>query len=142
MFLALQIKLSKFLQQFSYLKTDSLCNVILYRQCLFTAYGHSKLLFDLCSVIHFSFFQNSSAFLSALFFSFFFFFIFFFWGGGGRRGVILINLGDKEGLPKRFLRKRGGHHILQELLVKSHQLPLNQTKNERSLMAMHCKDLK
>ena len=69
---------------------------------------------------------------------------FFFWGGGGggRRGVILINLGDKEGLPKRFLRKRGGHHILQELLVKSHQLPLNQTKNERSLMAMHCKDLK
>ena len=32
--------------------------------------------------------------------------------------------------------------ILQELLVKSHQLPLNQTKNEWSLIAMHCKDLK
>lgn len=30
--------------------------------------------------------------------------------------------------------------ILQELLVKSHQLPLNKTKNERSLMAMQCKD--
>ena len=67
-------------------------------------------------------------------------FFFFFGGGGG--GVILINFGDKEGLPKKFLRKSGGHHILQELLVKSHQLPLNQTKNERSLMAMHCKDLK
>ena len=95
-----------FLQQFSFLKTDSLCNVILYRQCLFTAYGHSKLLFDLCSVIHFSFFQNSSALNSALFFFFL---------------LIIITL--------------------QELLVKSHQLPLNKTKNERSLMAMQCKDL-
>ena len=66
-------------------------------------------------------------FLSALFF-----------GGGG---VISFNLGDKEGPLKKFLRKRGGHHILQELLVKSHQLPLNKTKNERSLMAMQCKDL-
>ena len=53
------------------------------RQCLFTAYGHSKLLFDLCSVIHVSFFQNSSAFLSALFFSFSFFFFFLERGGGG-----------------------------------------------------------
>ena len=124
MFLALLIKLSKFLQQFSFLKTDSLCNVILYRQCLFTAYGHSKLLFDLCSVIHVSFFPNSSAFLSALFLSFSFFFFFFGNGGGG---VISINLGDTEGPLKKFLRKRGGHHILQELIVKSHQFPLNQT---------------
>ena len=66
MFLALLIKLSKFLPQFSFLNTDSLCNVILWRQCLFTAYGHSKLLFDLCSVIHFSFSLSS-----------------FFLGGGG-----------------------------------------------------------
>ena len=137
MFLALLIKLSKFLQQFSFLKTDSLCNVILYRQCLFTAYGHSKLLFDLCSVIHVSFFPNSSAFLSALFFPFP---SSFFFGKGG--GVISINLGDTEGPLKKFLRKRGGHHILQELIVKSHQFPLNQTTNEQSLMAMHCKDLK
>lgn len=128
MFLALLIKLSKFLQQFSFLKTDSLCNVILYRQCLFTAYGHSKLLFDLCSVIHVSFFPNSSAFLSALFFPFPS--SFFFWKG--RHG----------GATQKISKEEGGHHILQELLVKSHQLPLNQTKNERSLMAMHCKDLK
>ena len=63
-------------------------------------------------------------------------------GGGGGGGVISINLGDKEGPLKKFLRKSGGHHILQELLVKSHQLPPNQAKNERSLTAMHCKDLK
>ena len=128
MFLALLIKLSKFLLQFSFLKTDSLCNVILYRQCLFTAYGHSKLLFDLCSAIHFSFSLSSF---------YFFLLLLFFWGG-----VISINLGDKEGPLKKFLRKSGGHHILQELLVKSHQLPPNQAKNERSLTAMHCKDLK
>ena len=55
---------------------------------------------------------------------------FFFGGGGGGGGwVISINLGYKEGPPKKFLRKRRGHHIqvLQELLVKSHQLPFNQT---------------
>ena len=73
MFLALLIKLSKFLLQFSFLKTDSLCNVILYRQCLFTAYGHSKLLFDLCSAIHFSFSLSS----------FYFFLLLLFFLGGG-----------------------------------------------------------
>ena len=122
-FLALLIKLSKFLPQFSFLKTDSLCNVILYRQCLFTAYGHSKLLFDLCSVIHFSF--SLSSFFSLLLLLL----LFFFFLGGGGEGVISINLGDKEGPLKKFLRKRGGHHILQELLVKSHQLPLNEKMN-------------
>ena len=137
MFLAVLIKLSKFLPQFSFLKRDSLCNVILYRQCLFTAYGHSKLLFDLCSVIHFSF-SRSSFFFFLLLLLLLLLFFFFFFGGG----VIEINFGDKEGPLEKFLRKRGGHHILQELLVKSHQLPLNQTKNERSLMAMHCNGLK
>ena len=67
--------------------------------------------------------------------------IVFFWGWGW---VISTHLGYKEGPPKKFLRMRRGHHIhvLQEILVKSHQLPLNQTKNEWSLMATPCKDLK
>ena len=135
MFLALLIKLSKFLLQFSFLKTDSLWKVILYRQCPFTAYSHSKLLFDLCSVIHFSFS------LSSFFFFLLLLLLLFFFLGGGGMGIISINLGDKEGPLKKFLRKRGVIIILQELLIKSHQLPLNQTKNERSLMAMHCNGL-
>lgn len=99
--------------------TDNVCSLL-------TAIQNFYLIYVLLFIFHF---------LSALFISFFFFF--FFWGG-----VISINLGDKEGPLKKFLRKSGGHHILQELLVKSHQLPPNQAKNEQSLTAMHCKDLK
>ena len=104
--------------------TDNVCSLL-------TAIQNFYLIYVLLFIFHF---------LSALFISFFFFF--FFWGGEGEGGVISINLGDKEGPLKKFLRKSGGHHILQELLVKSHQLPPNQAKNERSLTAMHCKDLK
>ena len=78
-------------------KNRLLCNVSLYRQCLFSAYGHSKRLFDLCSVIHFHPFLPFS---------------FFFWGGEGGgvglRGVVIsIDLGCKGDHPEKFLMKRG-----------------------------------
>ena len=53
-------------------------------------------------------------------------FFFFFFGGG----VISINLGLKGEPPKNSCEEKG-HHILQELPVKSHQPPF-PIKNERS----------
>ena len=48
---------------------------------------------------------------------------FLFWGERGA-GVISINFGYKEGPPppkNSYKERGGGHHILQELPVKSHQ---------------------
>ena len=64
------------------------------------------------------------SFLLSLFPLSFFFFQFFSLGGGG---VISINLGHKGGGLKNEKNsyEEGGHYVLQELPVESHQPPLH-----------------